>query len=1657
MNIRTRLTALVMALLMLISTPVSAWATTVDASTYAQWLQDAKTVSAQQQQLTTTSQEVLTSTEVTYTGATTDRNSTALSLSETSTEDTDLPQESITLPVAGSATLRAPGGAETYQWQVYVDGVWANILGDTAPSITMTYPMLSNALSGNSALVRCRMEQAGATVYSAETKVTVDHTITTTPYTTTQSIPVQATEYTTTRKVNNGIMLLSTAPQQTYLITIQYLFEDGTPAANPVIIQTGSSSGTHEYNGTVALPKVTGYEVQAPENLPAGVTYNAENKTLVFKDFSVTENKNIDVTYVPGMVNYTVVYFQQNVYGDSNEDYTKVEKDTLVCQGLTGDTVAEDLAPKNKYSGFRPLVYDTATPIAADGSTVVNVHYDRNYYLIKFELNGGTGIDPIYARYGSPITIGEPERKGYKFIGWDKELVESVPDENLTYTASWEAEETSFTVVYWLDDPNDNTEDLQKRKYNYWGSATKTALSGSIIKGETYNDYKNITDYEKLLNTFERQYSIYSHADTDVTINGDGTSVVNVYYNRKKYNLKFYYAMTSGSEADTKYYVIGGSTFRFGAKATISDTDNEIKLLDHYMNDYKSERGEVVNLPVLNEKGAARDYTHGSDSSTVSGTAYQYHYITFAAKYGADLTNLWPCDVFSPVTISSKHSQWNGMQAFSSAWNGEHHVNYSQKNKTGNQTIKGNYTMLDYQLLWDSQFGDPSDDTVSYLCFWENGVQNTWSIPELYVYNIYYQLLSETQDTTGLATETYKDKTYYLVSSYDTVDDSSHSNQTAPAIEGFNNAGYKWAPKDSFDTSLYAEAYDMYFFYDRNLYNLETHNAGTTKKEQNIPFGSSITHYFKDAPEHPDENLRDTHEFGGWYLDPDCVDGTEFDISANPTMPAHNLMLYAKWNLVKHHVNVYLTKAHMEANSQVDGQLLYSNTVEHGSFVPEDDRPVDPVNGEYKFVHWFYEVDNGDGTKTEYPYDFASIPVNHDLNIYAKWSTDVIMNYKVYYVKKGTGEAIGDTTEFVADLSAGSALAGTSKTFYAKGVTDLYPEYQTGWFPETQSHTIAISIEENQNSYTFEYVPVDQVPYRVCYVDENGNELHSAKDVLNNDKAVVTETFVLIPGYVPDALQKRLVVAYDESAGNSTPTKDNTITFVYEKDEESAMYVINHYLTDHTGNVTLHSYEASTVTMTMDKSVTVQAEKLSLPGYAFNRVDCKIAEKDDKTTYDEGNLSVTMKMGSAGFVMDLYYQEQTATINYLVASGCESMGSVSLASETLGVVTGNPAGSAPTANANYKFAGWFSDAACTQPVVIGVAGDGTLMPTRNSGTLWANTTYYAKFVLNVADLTITKKVEDGNTGDDFSPAASTEFSFLVQISGQNYTGSYSVNGSVRAAQNGLITLKAGETASISNVTIGEAYTVTEQALPAGYLCQNTSASGTINATSNAVVTTNTYEVRSLTINKAVKGGDAPRGEVFYFNVTLPNGSYATLTDGSMQSTLTVANGQATVLLTAGQTVVISGIPYGAEYAVTEQAHADYSTEVAGASSGRLNTDVSMTFTNTYLYSHLTVKKEGMTQGSAIVRITVNGVTYPVVLNSSNNWTQIIARLPIGKEITVEEDTDWSWRYGSTPVIVKSDKVTEGGASVTINNRQTETKWLDDETAVTNAFTGTSSH
>ena len=64
--------------------------------------------------------------------------------------------------------------------------------------------------------------------------------------------------------------------------------------------------------------------------------------------------------------------------------------------------------------------------------------WNTNKYTITFDTAGGSEIAPITQDYGTQITApANPTREGYAFNGWDKEIPQTMPAENITITAQW--------------------------------------------------------------------------------------------------------------------------------------------------------------------------------------------------------------------------------------------------------------------------------------------------------------------------------------------------------------------------------------------------------------------------------------------------------------------------------------------------------------------------------------------------------------------------------------------------------------------------------------------------------------------------------------------------------------------------------------------------------------------------------------------------------------------------------------------------------------------------------------------------------------------------------------------------------------------------------------------------------------------------------------------------------------------------------------------------------------------------------------------------------------------------------------------------------------------------------------------------------------------
>ena len=615
-----------------------------------------------------------------------------------------------------------------------------------------------------------------------------------------------------------------------------------------------------------------------------------------------------------------------------------------------------------------------------------------------------------------------------------------------------------------------------------------------------------------------------------------------------------------------------------------------------------------------------------------------------------------------------------------------------------------------------------------------------------------------------------------------------------------------------------------YLCYTRNSYNLSfyNYNGFVAGKGGSVQYEASLNGY-DFVPDYPANLEANAYVFAGWYTTTGCYAGSEADLS-KMTMPASDMVLYAKWVPNTHTVKFSLDKTAYEKNERLSTHP--AETVSHGSKLSN---VAEPENGGYTFVGWFYE-ENG----VEKAFDFANMEIRKDLHVYGKWSSNTLKQYTVQFVLQN------DHNVKVADDITGAGLAGTTKTFDAKGGTELYADYQEGYFPTVKSQSLLLDIDATELVITFEYVQKEAVPYTVKYINrETEDSVFDGvpvedKVVSDNRKAVVTETFKVIPGYMPDAYQKRLVVMADGK---------NILYFYYTKDNEHAYYKITHY-TQNTDGTTWTEYASSQAQG--DIGTTYTAQPMTIPGFTYSpgaagevksgvltadglelklyytrnsypyqvryleqstgnvlhepkngsgkygqmvsesAIDIEGYDKVDPTNVsisirietldDDGNVEARLN------VITFYYTEQTVDIKYVVVGpvGCGTLDNYQ--ESQLKVKTGTPKGSVPTAEPGFRFVGWFRDEPCEISVENVITGEGD--PTTNkmtpqkspSDNLHFAATYYAKFEYDVADLTITKQGcenIDENQSFIFTIVGPDDYSNQVVIKGN---GSVTIKG-----------------------------------------------------------------------------------------------------------------------------------------------------------------------------------------------------------------------------------------------------------------------------------------
>lgn len=940
-----------------------------------------------------------------------------------------------------------------------------------------------------------------------------------------------------------------------YEIRIEYMNSDDSARIHDPYVAMFPRGA--EVNVTVTNPVIPGYK-------PSTAIENGESALSTSLNYTdLSQSHEIKIYYLPDLVHYKVRFFKQNIRDDRYTEDLSLDQSEYERTGLTGEYPEE--LEKKTFEGFTSLFHEPDV-IAADGSTIFKVYYDRNYYLINFDLDHGYGVEPVYGKYQSRYNIAEPTRKGYTFEGWalsdgygnfidedgnkiDREDTTPtkftsgvVPSRNVNYKAVWKPAKTKYSIIYWIENANDDgysvaaakdirdvtsdsviTLDYVEQNMDFFKKPDGTDRNlGSDFPSISSGEIKELKGKGRYFET-DREKS-----DESITVDGDGTSRINIYYRRKPITQRFFYAKKTGKpDASGKIY-LSGYTKAFSSKDGTLD--------DHLTSSWGGSTSwmEVSDtLPVISDKYSDKIVQRSYYSEKNNATYYYYQVKT---KYYANMREHWLLDALEPVQITKNKESGvpDPDYARFGAWSVEWGTPYAKK---ANKTVKGIYEKLDEQLLYTEDYLKKSyvdvsngDDLVlNYLSFWTNVKNAKWN-KKASIYNFTYknytELLPSEYDEngnwngTGGYIDTIKNESdgviYGLleknvVQTYDggdqyanvsTRDGKVKENQTAAALTGFElvsdayasesglgkNPRCSWCSRDEdgdgVDDFNADHHCDISYFYRRLHYSIKYRNNNEldpTKtcvyyqqslsgnysgegKKTNGETYQMVNEPFDYTPVYPDEDIAKYYSFAGWYRDPKHIEAVDFE---NSVMPADDETFYAKWVPVKEGVRFY-----NDYNKLQNDEPLYECRVDYDSLMLEHDIPTsnpDDTTSRAKLVKPYVNATFAGWyyfkDGVAIRFDPESMPVTRELRLYAEWVSNDTANYKLRFVEKN------DHSVDVASPITGTAFISKTKTFQAKGGSELNESHKwedgsVNWWPTFRSTSILVEPNDNNGSYS---------------------------------------------------------------------------------------------------------------------------------------------------------------------------------------------------------------------------------------------------------------------------------------------------------------------------------------------------------------------------------------------------------------------------------------------------------------------------------------------------------------------------------------------------------------------------------------------------------------
>lgn len=391
-------------------------------------------------------------------------------------------------------------------------------------------------------------------------------------------------------------------------------------------------------------------------------------------------------------------------------------------------------------------------------------------YIYFYSDRDASYVEPQLVLPGDATKApSEPTRPGYQFDHWSVSKGGTAftfggkLEEDLILYAVWiPRTDTKYIINYWTENAEDSDYSLESSRV-----ATGTTESPIILQdnAEGYGKENLSSEY--------RDFFKFEKYDTGKVIKPDGSTVVNVYYTRNKYTMRFYHEQT-------------GDAWEIG-------------------------EADIKNCKLVYE---------------------------FKAKYGQRIASHFPVKDF-------EDRFW-------------HPFNYYE------------YDVQTIELM--------PGENVDFWC-------------ELDESDLRHTLIYMGEGLDGVYRELKRIPTVFDIITYE---------EEYHPIEGYDRLSAEEAHfvyyehLDGYGLDLGDDGSEVELKYPRASFPLKMFNGKDEYKSQDVRYEEELAPYFDLVPDKPPEDFPQSYEFKGWYLKPQCAEGTEARDHLK-IMPAKLVHVYAKW------------------------------------------------------------------------------------------------------------------------------------------------------------------------------------------------------------------------------------------------------------------------------------------------------------------------------------------------------------------------------------------------------------------------------------------------------------------------------------------------------------------------------------------------------------------------------------------------------------------------------------------------------------------------------------------------------------------------------------------------------------------------------------------